>query len=107
MEFRELTPDEEKQISFVSRSASVSSEYDALFDALASGKKVLVPVPEGTTPKSVSHRLYTASKARKVNLNVRTIADKTAVVVTLIKDPAPPAPVLESDPPPEPRRKQA
>jgi len=57
-----------------------ASQYAPIIEAIRAGKNVKIDL-EGTTAKAMSQRIYTVAKREDLKITIRTLADKSALVV--------------------------
>lgn len=97
MEWEEVPEEEVKKLKFMNRAGSNGGQYDSLMEAVKSGKNIKVKLDQGVSPKAMAQRLYTGAKSFGIEIKVRTLQDKTAVVVSYVKPPEP-GPVPDKTP---------
>ena len=87
MEWSEVSASELSKIELAPRASKAESQYKPLIQAVIAGKTIKVVLGD-VSPKSMSQRLYTAAKNAGTKVSVRTLLDRSAVIVGP-SDPAP------------------
>jgi len=91
MQFTEVSDEEVGQMQFESgRGRGGKNPYGDLLQAVKSGKKMRVTLEEGQQLKNLKWGLSQAAKRSGMKLDIKVLADKSGVVVSLATEIQPP-----------------
>ena len=84
MQFTELSEEQLGEMQFASgRERNGKNPYGDLLQAVNGGKKVLVKLEEGMQLRNLKWRLSQAAKRSGIKLDMKVLADKSGVVVSI------------------------
>jgi hypothetical protein len=91
MQFTEVSDEEVEKMQFESgRGRGGKNPYGELLEAMKSGKKMRVNLAEGQQMKNLKWGLSQAAKREGVKLDIKVLADKSGVVVSVPAEVQPP-----------------